>query len=389
MLAAGTGAQASLLAFLLGLPVLAPALRDELGLSLTQVGVVIAAPWIGPLGTLLPWGLLADHVGERRVLAVGLAVCGALVLAAPWLTSFAALVLVFGAAGAAGASVNAASGRAVMSWFGPEERGLALGIRQTSTPFGGFLAALLLPPVQAAGGLEASFLLLGSLILAMAAAGWLVVRDVPGEGLVDAPRVLRDKRLWRLGLSGGAYLVAQTAIFGFVVLFLHDERGLSVAAAAGLLAAIQAIAVVTRIALGRWSDVTGTRIVPLRWLGLGCAASLGAVAALLDAPLGVLLAAFLVAGAFTTAWNGLSFAAAAELAGRVRSGAATGLQQTILSGVGAAVPPAFAATVSASSWRVAFALAAAFPLAGWWALRRVAEGLAPPSRVWGAAGKGG
>jgi sugar phosphate permease len=360
----------------MGLAVLAPALRDDLGLTLPQVGVVLAAPWIGPIGTLLPWGLMADRVGERRVLAGGLAVCGALVLLTAWVSSFALLVVVLGAAGAAGASVNSASGRAVMSWFGAEERGLALGVRQASTPLGGFLAALLLPQIEAAGGLKAAFLFLGCFILAAAAVGWAVVRDVPGEGLVGAPDVLRDRRLWRLGLSGGFYLVAQTAILSFVVLFLHDERDLSTGQAAVLVAAIQAVAVVTRIAIGRWSDITGTRLVPLRWIGVGAGLSLGTVAALLSAPLPLLLAAFLLAGIFTTAWNGLAFTVAAELAGRSRSGAATGFQQTILSGVGAAVPPAFAAGVSLASWTAAFAVAAAFPLVGWWALRSLTEG--PP-----------
>jgi MFS family permease len=63
-------------------------------------------------------------------------------------------------------------------------------------------------------------------------------------------------------------------------------------------------------------------------------------------------------------WNGLSFTAAAELAGRGRSGAAIGMQQTALSAAGALVPPAFAALVAATSWRVGFALAAVFPLVG-------------------------
>ena len=58
---------------------------------------------------------------------------------------FALLVL----AGAVGASVNSASGRAVMHWFAPSERGLALGIRQTAIPLGGLIVALVLP---AAGG---------------------------------------------------------------------------------------------------------------------------------------------------------------------------------------------------------------------------------------------
>ena len=71
-----------------------------------------------------------------------------------------------------------------------------------------------------------------------------------------------------------------------------------------------------------------------------------------------------LAGGFAMAWNGLSFTAAAELAGRGRSGAALGMQQTALAAAGAIVPPAFAAVVAATSWRVGFAVAAAFPLAG-------------------------
>jgi hypothetical protein len=63
-------------------------------------------------------------------------------------------------------------------------------------------------------------------------------------------------------------------------------------------------------------------------------------------------------------WNGLSFTAAAELAGARRSGAAIGFQQTVLSGVGVGAPLLFAATVSVGSWGVAFALAAVFPFAG-------------------------
>ena len=72
ILALGTAAQWSYSAVFLGIPVLAPQLRDEYGLSLTQVGVVLAAFSIGSVVTLLPWGLLSDRVGERGVLAAGL-----------------------------------------------------------------------------------------------------------------------------------------------------------------------------------------------------------------------------------------------------------------------------------------------------------------------------
>jgi hypothetical protein len=74
--------------------------------------------------------------------------------------------------------------------------------------------------------------------------------------------------------------------------------------------------------------------------------------------------AFVVAGGFAMAWNGLSFTAAAELAGMRRSGAALGMRQSALSAAGAIVPPAFAAVVAVSSWRLGFGLAALFPLLG-------------------------
>ena len=82
-------------------------------------------------------------------------------------------------------------------------------------------------------------------------------------------------------------------------------------------------------------------------------------------------ALLVAAGALAAAWNGLSFAAAAELAGAARSGAAIGFQQTVLSVAGVAAPLLFAAVVSAGSWRVGFGLAALAPLAGWVVLARV------------------
>ena len=57
-----------------------------------------------------------------------------------------------------GASVNAASGRAVMGWFPRDERGLALGIRQTAVPVGGASAAVVLPWLTDTLGVRAAFL---------------------------------------------------------------------------------------------------------------------------------------------------------------------------------------------------------------------------------------
>ena len=68
----GRSRRPSFAIFTIGLPVIAPTLRDEFDLSLGQIGLLLAAPWIGATLTLLPWGLAADRFGERVVLALGL-----------------------------------------------------------------------------------------------------------------------------------------------------------------------------------------------------------------------------------------------------------------------------------------------------------------------------
>jgi sugar phosphate permease len=347
-------------------------LREEYGLSLAQIGIVLSAAWLGATVTLLPWGLAADRYGERAVLVLGLLGSAACLVGASQAGSFEVLLASLVLSGAAGASVNSASGRAVMLWFGRDQRGLAFGIRQTAIPLGGLVVAIVVPGLAATGGSEAAFLFLAACTGIGALVGGLVLRGRdPGDGLeVDSvAQTLRDGRLWRLSLGSALYLYAQVAVIGFGVLFLHDEHGLSDSDAALAIAASQVLAVAFRIGAGRWSDILGSRIVPMRRAGIALAAALVLTAVLAGGPLWLLVPALALAGGLSMAWNGLSFTAAAELAGTARSGAAIGLQQSVLSGLGVLAPVLFAATVSGASWSVAFVVAALVTMAGWGALR--------------------
>ena len=150
VLSLGVFAQAAFAAVAQGLPSIAPALRATFDLSLPQVGLVLSALTVGAVVSLVPWGLVADRVGERVVLFIGLTgAAGALFtsLAVEGAPALSACLL---AGGMLGSVASVASGRAVMSWFAPEERGFALGIRQTAVPLGGALAALTLPAIVAA-----------------------------------------------------------------------------------------------------------------------------------------------------------------------------------------------------------------------------------------------
>jgi sugar phosphate permease len=373
ILTLGTAAQTAYSGVFLGIPILAPALRAEYDLTLPEVGLVIAAVNVGSVVTLLPWGLLADRLGERYVLGAGLSGASVALTVAAFAPSLAVLVAAIVLAGALGAGVNAASGRAVLGWFEQRQRGFALGIRQTAVPLGGTLAALALPRIAGEWGVRGGLIALAIGCFVTAVAGVIGLREAPAdeEELDDLVHPLKDERVWRLSIGSGLILGAQACILGFAVLFLHGERGLSTAEAGAVLAVTQVVGGFLRIAAGRWSDHVRARLRPLRQLSTALAVSLVVTAILTNAPLALLLPALAIAGALSLSWNGLSFTATAEMAGRARSGAALGFQQTALSVASTAAPPVFAAIVDAGSWSLGFGLAALFPLAGLAVIRGV------------------
>jgi sugar phosphate permease len=370
VLGAGTFAQTTYSAIWFGIAVMAPALRDRDHLSLAQTGLLLSSSLVGSLVSLFLWGLATDRVGERVVLVAGLALCGGGLIAAAFAHGFWPLAGLIAFAGMTGASVQSASGRAVLHWFPLRQRGLALAIRQTAIPISGFLTALVLPHV---GGIRNGFVVLGVACLAGAAVGGLVLREGPEHDRVASGELgmspLRDRRIWRLSIGSSLLLAPQLCVAGFAVLYLHDHRGMSPGGAGAVLAVMQALAVAGRISAGRWSDVRATRLRPLRAIALAVGGLVVLTTALLDAPLSLLLPVLVVTGALAMSWNSLSFAAAIELAGRGRSGSAIGLQQTLLNVPSTAYPGLFGALVAASSWRVGFAVVAIFPLVGWRVLR--------------------
>lgn len=383
MLAVGTLAQASYAAVFLGTAVLAPELRRRYGLGLAEVGVVLGVVNGGPLLTLLPFGLLTDRVGERAVLAGGLVGATGGLVAAALVSSLWPRVALLTLAGGLGASVNAASGRAVMSWFEQSERGFALGIRQTALPLGGAVSAAALPTVAAASGLRGAFLALAAGCGLGALVGALLLRDRPRPSRSEGDgHALAYSPAWRLSGASALLACAQIALTGFAVLFLHGARGFSTGAAGAVLAITNVLGAAARVAAGRWSDRLGLRILPLRRLGVALAGAVALCAGLVDAPAAVLALVLIVSGTLSLSWNGLAFTATAEGAGLARSGAALGLQQTALALGAVLVPILFAALVEATSWRLGFAVTAAAPLAATFVLRRVREpAMGPPAAI--------
>jgi sugar phosphate permease len=379
VLAAGTVALTAGSAFQYGLAYLIPALRAS-GLSLAQAGVIVACPTAGLLLTLVAWGAAADRWGERRILAAGLGVAGMVLLAATQARSTAALGACLVVAGAAGASVYAASGRLILGWFAARERGMAMGIRQSAQPLGVAVAALALPSL-AARGLAAAFVFLGGFCLLAAAIVVAVVRDPARDGeQAQAQRgsPYRTGVLWRIHAASALLVVPQFTVSTFALVFLVEARGWRAPAAGALLAVAAAGGAASRLGAGHWSDRLGRRMRPMRILALGTTAALLALALAAIAAPALAVPILLAAAVLVVSTNGLAFTAVAELAGPAWAGRALGIQNTGQNAVAALTPPLVAVLIGAAGYPAAFAVAGVLPLAAAALVPLAAELRAPP-----------
>jgi sugar phosphate permease len=366
MLGLGLAAQTASCSFLYGLPFLVPAMRATEHLSLAQAGVVVSAPTVGLLLTLIAWGAAADRYGERLVLAIGLGLCGALVVVAATLVhGMVGFVLLLGLAGAAGASVNAASGRVVMGWFAAHERGVAMGVRQTAQPLGVGIASLSLPILAGAIGFRAALLLPAGLCLVCALLVVIFVVDPPRPARTAGERPRSpycEATLWRLHAASTMLVVPQFAISAFALEYLVTVPHWGLGAAGGFLAVIQVCGAVGRLGAGYWSDRVASRLRPMRQLAVASAAVM-LLAAVGDRTSAVLVVVAIAVGAvITVADNGLGFTATAEFAGQAWSGRALGAQNTAQNIAAALTPPLLGLVIGGSGYAVAFGVAAIFPM---------------------------
>jgi len=376
VLAAGTVALTAGSTFQYGLAYLIPALRAG-GLSLAQAGVIVACPTAGLLLTLVAWGAAADRWGERRILA---GVAGLVLVAAARARSMATLGACLVVAGAAGASVYAASGRLILGWFAARERGLAMGIRQSAQPLGVAVAALALPSL-AARGLGAAFAFLGGFCLLAAALVVAVVRD-PARGgeRAQAQRgsPYRSGVLWRIHAASALLVVPQFTVSTFALVFLVEARGWRAPAAGALLAVAAAGGAASRLGAGHWSDRLGSRMRPMRILALATTAALLALALAAAAAPVLAVPVLLAAAVLVVSTNGLAFTAVAELAGPSWAGRALGIQNTGQNAVAALTPPLVAVLIGAAGYPAAFAVAGVLPLAAAALVPLAADRRAPP-----------
>ncbi|WP_067173532.1 MFS transporter [Microtetraspora niveoalba] len=363
MLGLGVAAQGAGCVFMYGLPFLLPAFQAEKGLSLAQAGLLVGAPSAGMLFTLIAWGWVADRYGERLAMTAGLVLAAGSLAAAAFAAHPGVLAALLALAGASGASANAASGRVVLGWFPKERRGVAMGWRQTAQPLGVAVAGLVTPAVA---HVTAALLVMAAICLVTAIAVGLLVVDPPRPPATPGARAASPyalPALWRVHGASMLLVVPQFVTAGFAVTYLVSARHWDLGTAARVVAVAQFAGAAGRLLCGRWSDLAGSRVGPMRMLALVNGAVMILLAVAVQAGNGLSAPLLLAALVISMSGNGLAFTAVSELAGATWAGRALGAQNTAQNLVAAATPGVMGLFISGSGFAAAFAVAGALAVA--------------------------
>ena len=264
--------------------ILLPPIREALGLTYTQVGLIGTGNFIGYLCLAIVGGFLAARFGARKVISVSLVIIGISLVLTGLSNSFTAafLMRLVTGMGTGGAYIPMMALPA--AWFVASKRGLATGINTVGTGLGLSITGLVLPLLivqYGASGWRYSWYLMGAIAFICAFICYILLRDNPAEkGLSmyggDEARgaqeksqkfsfiktwlsIAREREVWKLGsvyfMNGVSYIIYLT----FFIAFLTQELGLSTKSAGGIFAITGFLSIFSGIVWGSVSDVLGRR----------------------------------------------------------------------------------------------------------------------------------
>lgn len=359
---------------LYSLPTVAPEVAKDLNVSGTLVGGFVATAYgVGILSALISPGMVRKYGGVRTTQAVLLAAAGMLALAAlgSGVTglALAAVVLGIGYGAAAPASTHLLVPQTPQPVFN-----LVMSFRQIGVPFGGVMAALILPPLVLAIGWRGALLAeLGPVLLLMVLMEiprkrWDIDREpsrrVFGRTLWQPFALLSDSRFRRLSVAAFVYAGLALCLVAFMTVQLTTVVHLNLIEAGQILAAYQIAGSISRPIWGWIADRVLTPAQTLAVHGVGMA-----ICSLLTGlyssgwPVWAIMANALLAGCTAGGYTGVAYAEYAMLGGTRRT-EATGLGTAIFFAGGMAVPPIFgAAVVALGGYRGSYIIGAACALA--------------------------
>jgi sugar phosphate permease len=165
-----------------------PLIRNELGLSIADMGLLLSAFLWAYAFAQLPGGALVDRVGPHRLLAGGLGLWSIAQAVAGFVTSFAQFSIARVFLGLGEAPMFSSAVRVVRDWWNVRDRGLPTGTWNCTSSLGPAIAPPILTALMIAFGWRWMFGLMGVVGVVVAAAWFLIYRDPAEEHFTDEER---------------------------------------------------------------------------------------------------------------------------------------------------------------------------------------------------------
>jgi MFS transporter, NNP family, nitrate/nitrite transporter len=277
---------------------LAPLLKKELGLSVTQASVMIAIPvLLGSIGRI-PMGLLTDRFGGRLVFSILMALGLIPPFALALNYSYPSLLFWGLWLGLAGTSF-AIGITFVSKWFPPDQLGTALGIYGTGN-IGQSVAVFFGPVLAVQFGLQSTLIVFGLASLVWSAVFFLIARNAKTQGppktFAENIKVLRTEKLsWVLSLFYSLTFGGFVTLSVYLPTLYKESFSLS-PTTAGLLTALFVILATSCRPIGGWlSDrLGGQNLLLFVFLGIFLLGWLMAIPSLIVFNIGVAASAILL-----------------------------------------------------------------------------------------------
>jgi OPA family sugar phosphate sensor protein UhpC-like MFS transporter len=272
----------------LALGVVKKPLIDQGVFTPSELGMIGSALfWTYALGKLTN-GFFADHANMRKFLTASFLLSGLCCIAMGSVNMLWAAVAIWGLNGWF-QSFGAPGGVVAMTaWYSNRERGRMYGIWSTAHSIGEGATFLVVGAVVTWIGWRAGFWIPGLIGIAVALFTWMLLRDRPptmglppvatwrndhyaGPARVEQSTVLRTQlsilklpAIWILALSSALIYITRYAINSWGILYLQEDRGMDLPAAAGLLFISTVAGIAGAISYGFISDrIFGARRPPV------------------------------------------------------------------------------------------------------------------------------
>src|SRR3954452_10134629 len=251
--------------------VMLPFFAQDVGLSLTQVGLLIGLRSVTSTLINLPGGMIVDLVG-RRALVMGCAIAWAGV---PYLflgltTNFVIIATLMAIVGVGNLLYHPAALSSLSELY-PTRRGFATSMHQLGASFGDTVGPLV-------AGLALTFMTWREITLlnvvpglVMALVFWLAMRNVSLKSVnvaerrsvrdyLDGARALFvDPNMLKIAFLGGARAMTQAGLSTFLPIYLAGTLGLSAALVGTYMAVAQGAGIISGPLSGSLSDRIGRR----------------------------------------------------------------------------------------------------------------------------------